>query len=166
MAPFVKADDTKGIYHIKNWKVDIPIQIIVTTELKGEEYAGFRAISKNPKLEDIQQMIREATNTTDQKLIGFYRDFLDLFSKLDSDMIEEAKRRYPEMAKTWREIFKPEIDEWIGHAVNTAVDSSTRTNLFTYVQNGTMTLDNAAKNAGVSTADFACSMRKAGYKVP
>lgn len=81
-------------------------------------------------------------------------------------MIEEAKRRYPEMAKTWREIFKPEIDEWIGHAVNTAVDSSTRTNLFTYVQNGTMTLDNAAKNAGVSTADFACSMRKAGYKIP
>lgn len=66
------------------------------------------------------------------------------------------------MAKTWRDIFKPEIDEWIGNAV----DNTTRTNLYTYVQDGDMALDRAAKRAGMSTADFAESMRNAGYKVP
>lgn len=47
MADFVEADETKGIYHIKDWKVDFPIQIVITTELEGKEYAGFRAISKS-----------------------------------------------------------------------------------------------------------------------
>lgn len=117
MAGFIVPDETKGIYHIKNWKVYFPIQIVVTTELGGKEYAGFRAISKKPRLEDIGQMIREAMAATDQKLIGWYRDFLEMFSKLDSEMMEKAKRRFPEMAKTWRDIFKPEIDEWINSAV-------------------------------------------------
>ena len=40
------------------------------------------------------------------------------------------------MAKTWREIFKPEIDEWIGDAVNTAVNNNTRTIYFESVQDG------------------------------
>lgn len=51
--------ETKGIYHIGNWKVDFPIQVIVSRELEGKEYAGFRAITKNPRLEDIQQIMED-----------------------------------------------------------------------------------------------------------
>ena len=166
MAQFVEADETKGIYHIRNWKVDFPIQVIVSKELEGKEYAGFRAITKNPKLEDIQQIMEDIKETTDQTLLGWYRDFMEQLSKLDSEAIEEARRRFPEMAKTWREIFKPEIDEWIGDAVNTAVNNNTRTIYFESVQDGEMRIDYAARKSGVSVADFTDSMRKAGYKIP
>ena len=85
-------------------------------------------------------------------------NYLDLFSKLDNDMIENAKRRYPDMAKTWRDIFKPEIDEWMAN--------NTLTNLFKYVQNGDMSIVSAARNADMSVAEFEESMRKAGFNVP
>ena len=78
----------------------------MTTELQGTEYAGFRTISKKPRIADIQHLIQEGTQETDQDMRGFYRDFLSLLSKLDHDVIEEAKRRDPEMAKTWMDIFR------------------------------------------------------------
>ena len=158
MQDFIEPDETKGIYHIKGWKINIPIQIVVTTELEGEEYAGFRAISKKPRQEDIRQILSEVLSEKDSDVIGWYRDYLDLFSKLDNEVIEDVKRRYPEMARTWRDIFKPEIDEWI--------NDDRRTNLFTYVQNGDMSLPNAARNAGMSVSEFEDNMRNAGFTVP
>lgn len=162
MQEFIEPDETKGIYHIKGWKVSLPIQIVVTTELEGAEYAGFRAISKNPKAEDVRQILSEVMNEHDDNVRNWYRDYLDLFSKLDNDMIENAKRRYPEMAKTWRDIFKPEIDEWIREDR----DITTRNNLFKYVQEGDMPIDRAAKRAGMSVSEFEENMRKAGFNVP
>ena len=66
------------------------------------------------------------------------------------------------MERAWMKLFKTEIDQQIGDAVNNA----TRVNLFTYVQDGDMMLDRAAKRAGMSTADFADSMTKAGFRIP
>ena len=37
MTQFADADETKGIYHIRNWKVDFSIQAIVSRELEGKE---------------------------------------------------------------------------------------------------------------------------------
>ncbi|MBQ9008336.1 MAG: hypothetical protein IJ088_03275, partial [Clostridia bacterium] len=39
-------DDVPGIYHVSGI-VDLPFQIIITDELEGEEYAAFRALTKN-----------------------------------------------------------------------------------------------------------------------
>lgn len=101
-------------------------------------------------------------NEHDANVRNWYRDYLDLFSKLDNDMIENAKRRYPEMAKTWRDIFKPEIEEWIMEDRNI----TTRNNLFKYVQEGAMSIDYASQQANLSTDDFVEGMRKAGFNVP
>lgn len=65
------------------------------------------------------------------------------------------------MARTWRDIFRPEIDEWIKEDR----DITTRNNLFTYVQDGDMPLDRAARRAGMSVAEFEESMRNAGFNV-
>lgn len=75
---------------------------------------------------------------------------------------EKCNKELPEIAKTWREIFKPEIDEWIVDAVN----NNTRTIYFESVQDVEMRIDYAARKSGVSVADFTDSMRKAGYKIP
>ena len=164
MQDFIEPDETKGIYHITGWLVNIPIQIIVTTELEGDEYAGFRAISRKPRQEDVRQILSDVLNEKDSDVIGWYRDYLDLFSKLDNEVIEDVKRRYPEMARTWRDIFG--VDDEINTAVTIAVSNDRRINLFTYVQNGDMSLPNAARNAGMSTAEFEENMRNAGFNVP
>ena len=59
---------------------------------------------------------------------------------------------------------KPEIDEWIGDAVNAAVNNNTRTIYFESVQDGEMRINYAARKSGVSVADFTESMRKGGYE--
>ena len=66
------------------------------------------------------------------------------------------------MASTWMDIFKEEIDE----KVNTAVDTTTRKNLFEYVSKGGMTVDFAAKKANQSVEDFVKDMEEHGYQLP
>ena len=101
----VEETDVKGVYNVKNWKIGFPIRIVVTTELEGKEYAGFRAISKKPDISDIQQIIDKVRKEPDENVRKWYRDYLELFSRLDSETLEEAKRRDPDMARDYREIF-------------------------------------------------------------
>ena len=159
MKNYIVADEEeKGIYHIKNWYMPFPIQIIVTTELKGPEYAGFRAISNHPRLQDISQMFQNNEQETDPEMIGFYRAYWNISSRLTGDVLEEARRRYPQMERTILDIFKPEVDAKIREAE--------RNNLFRYVQNGDMALDRAATYVGISPSDFILRMTEAGYSAP
>ena len=160
----VKPDAVKGIYHIENWKVDFPIQIVVTTELEGDEYAAFRAISKKPDLDDINLVMEMAEKEKDPEVKGLLRQFLEMLSKLDSESIEEAKRRNPDMAKTWRDIFG--VDAEISNARADERANTTRTNLYTYVQDGDMMLENAARRAGLTEEQFRTEMTNHGYRVP
>ena len=154
------ADDDNGIYYIKDWKVGFPIQIVVTSSLRGKENAGFRAISKNPRIEDIEQLLRDVSEAKDTDLIGWFRDFLDLFSRLDSETVEEMKRRDPDMARTWRDIFGVDAE------ISNARADERRTNLYTYVQDGDMMLENAARRAGLTEEQFRTEMTNHGYRVP
>ena len=150
--------ETKGIYHIKNWRVDLPIQIVVTSELDGPEYAGFRAISNSPNVQDVTQMFRNHRQETDPELIDFYRAYWNISSRLTGEVLEEAKRREPDMARTIFDIFKPEIDE--------KIKEDRRQMLYEYVQDGDMDLDKAARRIGMSPDDFTQHMTEAGYSVP
>ena len=144
----IEEGPTKGIYIVKNWKVDFPIQIIVSTELKGEEYAIFRTISKKPSTDDIKLIMRWAENESDPVIKQFLRDYLEMLSEMDRDVVNEAKGRDPEMAKAWREIF----------GVDEEIENTTRTNLYNYVQKGGMTIEFAANEAGISTEEFQSGM--------
>ena len=70
------------------------------------------------------------------------------------------------MGKTLMQIMQPEIDVVVKDAVDEAVDNTTRTIYFTLVQKGKMTLNDAADEANMSTADFSTAMTNAGYKLP
>ena len=154
----VEPDESGGIYHIKNWRVDLPIQIIVTSELEGPEYAGFRAISKKPSVQDIAQMFRFSETDIRPDILDFYRAYLSISTRLAGEIMEIAKRRYPEMDKTIFDIFKPEID---------AKSNQARKNdLYEYVQDGDLSLDTASKRMGLTPSAFSRQMAEAGYTVP
>ena len=158
LSGYIRRDRASGIYHVTNWLVDLPIQIVVTSELEGPEYAGFRAISKKPKLQDITQMFRNHENESDPDLVEFYRAYWNISARLTGSMLEEAKRSENKMARTILDIFKPEIDE--------KIENDRLHMLYVYVQDGNMVLDMAAQYAGVSPVDFAAQMSEAGYSLP
>ena len=62
------------------------------------------------------------------------------------------------MASILMDVLKPEIDEKIHVAVDTAVSTTRRNDLFIYVQEGDMKLENAAKRAGMTTDQFQAQM--------
>ena len=163
MQGYLTADQqTKGIYHIKNWQVTFPIQLIVTSELIGPKYAGFRSISKRPSVEDIALMFQNHEQETDPELIGFYRDYWNVSVRLTGEPLEEAKRRVPQMAKDVLEFFKPEIDL----VVKEAKTEGWQRAFYGLVQDGDMPLDRAAKKTGMSPSAFTARMVEAGFTVP
>ena len=157
----VEPGPVEGIYYI-NWGADFPIQIIHSAALKGEKYVGLRTISDDPSIEDIAEMFKLSSEETDPAVKAFYSAYWSISAKLTGEKLEEAKRRFPEMAKTIFDIFKPEIDE----KVSDAVKADRTANLFAYVQKGGMTADFAAKESGMTVDDFKASMQEAGYTVP
>ena len=60
------------------------------------------------------------------------------------------------------DLLQPKINE----RVNNEINNDRRTNLYLYVQRGGMSVDFAAHEAGMSTADFSAAMTNAGYKLP
>ena len=126
--------------------------------IEGDEYAAFRAISKKPDLDDINLVMEMAEKEKDPEVKGLLRKFLEMLSKLDSESIEEAKRRNPDMAKTWRDIFG--VDQEINNAVSSARADERRTNLYTYVQDGAMAIDYAARQANMTTDQFRQQMEE------
>ena len=165
----IEDGSTKGIYIVKNWKVDFPIQIVVSTELRGkDEYALFRTINAKPVDDDIKLIMKMTEKETNPVIKQFLRDYLEMLSEMDKEVVLEVKGRDPEMARAWREIFG--VDEEINSAVTTARadehEKTTRTNLYLYVQDGAMNIDYAAKQANLSTEDFSTAMINAGYKLP
>ena len=148
----VKADNTKGIYHIEGLSV-LPIQIVVTKELVGEDYAEFRGISEKPDKADIIKIIEDAKVQKEYYLQQQYRAYLDMVAKKDGDLVDEI-RRDKDMTNAWMDIFKDEIDEKI--LESTCQD----------VKEGWMSVENAARKFNMTVSDFEAEMNKRGYPIP
>ena len=100
---------TKGIYHVEGI-IDLPFQIVITSELEGAEYAAYRALTDHASGADVEQIIRDGSRETDSAMQDHYRVFLDLVARKNPDVIEEI-RRDSTMEITWMDIFKDAIDE-------------------------------------------------------
>ena len=66
-----------GLYYVRKL-TDLPMQIVIGSELEGTEYAAFRALTSKPSLHDIEQLIRKGKNTTDSDQRDDYRMIFEL----------------------------------------------------------------------------------------
>ena len=106
-------DSVKGIYHAEGI-MDIPFQIVITSELEGPDYAAYRALTDHASGADVKQIIQAGSLETDSTMQAHYRTFLALIARKNPDTIEEL-RRDQTMEREWTDIFKDVIDERVKH---------------------------------------------------
>ena len=156
---------TPGIYEVKTL-TDIPFQVIMIGELAGDGYATYRILKKHADIKDVDLLLESIKNEKSQALRDRLHRLLDLAESKNPGTVADKIREDKDLKSIFMQVLKPEIDEEINGAVNTAVDNTTRTNLYIYVQKGIMSVDNAATEAGIPVADFEKEMADNGYKVP
>ena len=69
--------------------IDLPFQIVITSELEGSEYATFRALTDQASGVDVRQVIRDGSRETDYAMQEHYRVFLELLAEKNPDVVDK-----------------------------------------------------------------------------
>ena len=101
-------------------------------------------------------LIARADAKEDAEARELRQKLLEFVDEKNPGLLSKLKGDEQEMASRVLEIFKPEIDERIDAAVGT----SRRNDLYDYVHDGDMRIENAAKRAGISVAQFQQQMNE------
>ena len=143
--------DVKGIYLVKGI-IDMPFQIVMTNEIEGDEYAAYRVLKSQVDEKDVDYLLQEMKKTTDQQTRDHLRGLLGIVEEKHTGMVLRKIEEDEKMRDALWEYFKPQRDE--------EVNNATRTNLFTYVQDGAMAIDYAARQANMTTDQFRKQMEE------
>ena len=71
---------------------DLPFQIIITGELKGDEYAAYRALTDKANEADVERIIEGVGQEKDDAVREHYRVLLRLVMAKNPEFIEAMKR--------------------------------------------------------------------------
>ena len=103
-------ETVKGVFQITG-VINFPLQVIVSGDLEGAEFAGLRILSKKPEEKDVETFVQEALNYTNP---GDQEDadaVLQVSISQNLELYEQLKRRDPIMCDALRALMKPEIEE-------------------------------------------------------
>ena len=101
--------DVPGIYRVSQI-TDLPLQIVITDELQGDEYTAYRAFSDRAKQDDIMHLIAIGNNTEDDILHRRYQTVVKLIGTKNPEAFEEIGGDRT-MKDFVREFFKDEFRE-------------------------------------------------------
>ena len=107
-------DKIPGIYHVMGY-TNLPFQIIITSELEGEEYAAYRALTDKANKADVERIIKGVGQEKDDSVREHYRILLQLVIEKNPQFIE-AIRRDDAMEDVLMEIVKGKVDEKVSTA--------------------------------------------------
>ena len=110
-------NEISGIYYVKGY-TDLPFQIIITSELKGEEYAAYRALTDKADKADVERIIEGVGQEKDDVLREHYRVLLQLVIEKNPQFIETV-RRDNAMGDVLMEIVKDRVEEEVSSAKKT-----------------------------------------------
>ena len=108
--------DTPGIYHVKNL-TSLPFQIVITSELEGEEYAACRALTDRAREADVKRVLENVSKETDDIIREYYGTFIELVADKNPEMFEEMreekdmKTKYPTIMRIFGEDLKQLAEE-------------------------------------------------------
>jgi hypothetical protein len=130
-------DGTPGIYRVKGY-TNLPFQIIITGELKGDEYAAYRALTDKADEADVERIIEGVGQEKDDVVREHYRVLLRLVIEKNPRFIE-AIRRDQMMEDVLMEIVKDRVDE----KVNAKEQQTTVTHIRDIMKNLKLTAEQA-----------------------
>lgn len=150
--------DVPGIYHVHKL-TDLPFQIVIGNELKGDEYAAYRLLTDHADEKDVEIVAERLRRAKEDKEVRSTdlengQRLLEFVESKNPGITRKFLGGNEQMASILLDVLQPEIDEKI------------RTNLYDYVQEGGMSIKYAAKKAGVTPDQFCEEMEKHGFKVP
>ena len=141
-----------GIYYVSG-ALSVPTQVVVTSRLEEGRYEAFKALGKNASKEDIIKLLKSTENNQNPKMIEYIRAVMKVSIALNAKVIEEIKESGM-MNDAVERVFKKEFEEKRQEGVLETLAS--------LVKKGLLSLSDAAKEAGLSPADF--QAKTAGMK--
>ena len=105
----LEKDDVPGIYHVKGI-TDLPFQIVITSELEGEGYAAYRALTDRAEEADVEQILRRAEKETDYAVLNHYGVLLNLVVEKNPRFFDMVKGEVT-MKDVLMEMVKDRVDE-------------------------------------------------------
>lgn len=108
-----------------------------------ERYATFKAMAKNAEKEDLIRLLRLTENNPDPKKIEYVRAVLTVSVALHENVMKEMERI---MQAAFERVFRKELDE--------KKQEGALLMLASLVKDKILTLEDAAKRAGLSPAEF------------
>ena len=133
----VKED--KGIYYIAG--SIFPIQLILTSELSGENNFWLRKLTNNLKEEN--DVVELATEYEKNRNNVLYKAMMDVIVRANKGLFEEVKEK--DMCDAIRELFQDEIEEEQKKAKFETI--------FELVRDGLLNVADAAKRLQISEAE-------------
>ena len=104
-------DEVPGIYHVKGM-TDLPFQIIITSELRGGEYAAYRALTDKAEKDDVEHVVKDAESEIDGVVLDHYGVLLNLIVEKNPQFFELVKGEII-MKDVLMEMAKDRVDEKI-----------------------------------------------------
>ena len=86
----LKKDAVPGIYHVIGL-TDLPFQIVITSELKGEEYAAYRALKKKADNGDLRRVLDAMRQEKNSKLLEYYWRAFRLMLEKNAEFMDVLK---------------------------------------------------------------------------
>ncbi len=106
-----------GVYYITGI-ADIKMQVVVGTELVGEEFSSLRVQKHNAKDEDIRAFVSMVERLKDRHERDLADAILQISVSENKDFYDRLRKEEPEMCDALRDLFKDEIEAEVNAAVS------------------------------------------------
>ncbi|WP_049944978.1 hypothetical protein [Butyrivibrio sp. AC2005] len=159
-----------GVYYIQRI-VNIPLQVIVTSELEPDNYYALKILTRNANREDISAFIDMTSTELPQGDKDNVDAVLQVSVSANYDLYQEI-RRDNTMCEALRELMKDEIEKDVKEGIEQGIERGIERGieqgiergrdeiLFSLVHDGLLDVKEAAKRAGKSVKAFNSGMKK------
>ena len=96
--------ETPGVYRVIGIS-KLPFQIVLTSELRGAEYAACRALTDKADELDVERVMEELEREPNERIREYYGTFLNLIAEKNPEVFAEIRReskmKYPGLMKVF-----------------------------------------------------------------
>ena len=138
--------NVEGVYILEGY-TDLPLYVIVLSELDGVDYAAYRSISARPKEEDFKAVLREYKEKgTDVGAL------VTLVANKDPELFDQVRKELEYMTAL-KDIMKDEWEEIIRDERADEKEQTAKENAQRLIKRGKMTLKEIAEDTGLSLSE-------------